>query len=112
MSQRQIILCRECNLPIKIWYDSDGQKPHNICEGCRDKKQERCQRDNLITELTKRLHEMIIRYEPKLCWRCRARLIPGGNYFGVSNNLMTPYNDDRFETCSTCPNWRPYEDES
>ena len=108
-----MILCRVCKLPIKKWYDKSMEpKPANICEGCRITEHEQKEKDNLTLKLTKKLHEMIIKYEPKLCWKCSTPLIPGNNYFGYSDDPMTPYNPDPTESCDKCPLWEPWGKDS
>jgi hypothetical protein len=112
--------CRKCRIFVTEWYDKDfGSEPDDICDSCA-RDEGKWKGDKLLIEKLKtKLHEMIVKYEPKRCWRCHAILsLPDKSWrtssllgFGQEEkDLFTPYSDDPYEVCNKCSSYDPYTD--
>ena len=107
------IHCRKCRAFVTEWYDKDfDSEPDNICDRCAIDEGKKNADKLLIERLKMRLHEMIVKYEPKRCIKCYVALPnPDKSLMWMkSEDPFTPYNDDPCEVCDKCPSWDPYTD--
>jgi len=102
--------CKVCTKSLGRWDPYYSPPSDTMCDDCYAKEREKKHNIALIAKLKKQLHTMILRYEPKFCWKCQQRLIPGQNYMSYTDNPMSPYNDVGMEACDKCPPFGSFDD--